>query len=75
MKKSEITNKEIFGAIQEVAEAISVLASDVDARFNQVDGRLDKLEQGQNNIFLRLDRVVYRSELRPAVKEIMASQA
>ncbi|KKP92309.1 MAG: hypothetical protein UR94_C0002G0027 [Parcubacteria group bacterium GW2011_GWA2_36_10] len=75
MKKSEITNKEIFGAIQEVAEAISVLASDVDARFNQVDGRLDKLEQGQNNIFLRLDRVVYRSELRPAVKEIMAEQA
>ena len=75
MKKSEITNKEIFGAIQEVAEAISVLASDVDARFNHVDGRLDKLEQGQNNIFLRLDRVVYRSELRPAVKEIMAEQA
>ncbi len=75
MKKSEITNKEIL-------EAISTFASDVDKRFDQVEGRLDKvegrldkLEQGQHGIFLRLDRVVYRSELRPLVKEIMAEQA
>lgn len=68
MKKSEATN-------QEILEAISTFASDVDKRFNTVDGRLDKLEQGQHNIFLRLDRVVYRSELRPLVKEIMASQS
>jgi len=36
----------------------------VDKRFNKVNGRLDILEQGQEEIKLKLDNVAYRFELK-----------
>lgn len=42
----------------------------MDERFGKIDGRLDILEQGQEDIKLRLDNVVHRFEFKDLVKRI-----
>jgi hypothetical protein len=50
--------------IDDLATLIKTGFDSVDERFDQVEGRLKKLEQGQENIELRLSNVAYRFELR-----------
>ena len=40
------------------------LERSLDKRFKKVDGRLDTLEKGQEDIKMRLDNVAYRFEIR-----------
>ena len=44
MPKKETTIDEVLGAVYHVSEAVQLLATQMDERFNQVDKRFDRLE-------------------------------
>ena len=70
----EPTNRQILSAINqsfgELEKKIDGRFNDVDNHFNKVEERLKGLEQGQEEIKLRLGHVVYTFELQE-LKEIM----
>lgn len=70
MKKREITNKELAKKIDSLTELVDKLAAATKRDFDGVNIRLDKLEQGQEDIKLRLDNVAYRFELHELERRV-----
>jgi hypothetical protein len=70
MKKREITNKELAKKIDSLTELVDKLAAATKRDFDGVNIRLDKLEQGQEDIKLRLDNVAYRFELQELERRV-----
>jgi hypothetical protein len=70
MKKREITNKELAKKIDSLTELVDKLAAATKRGFDGVSIRLDKLEQGQEDIKLRLDNVAYRFELQELERRV-----
>ena len=70
-------DKDIKKEFQNLARMVKKGFDHVDSRFNKVDkkfntinNRLDILEQGQEDIKLRLDNVAYRFELKDLEKRL-----
>jgi len=55
---ARIINKGFDGVTSQMAKK-----ADVDVRFDRIEKRMDTLEQGHEEIKLRLDNVAYRFEL------------
>lgn len=70
MKKREITNKELAKKIDSLTELVDKLAAATKRGFDGVNIRLNKLEQGQEDIKLRLDNVAYRFELQELERRV-----
>jgi len=73
MKKT-ITNEKLARMIEKGFEStdkrIDKRFNDVDKRFDRVENRLDILEQGHEEIKLKLDQVAYRFELDNLEKRV-----
>ncbi len=61
--EQEITNKEIL-------EAMNSFSTNVDKRFDGVENRLKILEEGQDDIKMRLVNVAYRFELQELQQKV-----
>jgi len=69
MKKENITINDLAIMVAKGFEETAKKA-DMDRRFDGVNARLDKLEQGHEEIKLRLDNVAYRFELVELQKRV-----
>ena len=81
MDNHEPTNKEILNSVDnlgktvdDVLTAVNGFSTDVDKRFNGMEGRFEKrfdvIEKGQEEIKLKLDNVAYRFELVELQKRV-----
>lgn len=62
-ERLEFSLKESFNAIEDRFDSMDRRFEAIDLRFDGMDGRLGNLEDGQDQIRLRLDNVAYRFEL------------
>jgi len=62
MNENNKNNEKV--SLEHLARMIAKGFGGVDKRFDKVDERLDTLEQGQEEIKLKLDHVAYRFEVQ-----------
>ena len=74
MSKRPITIEKLAGMIgngfEDVCGRIDNVKKDVNTRLDKMDIRLDNLEQGQEEIKVRLDNVAYRFEVEDLKKRV-----
>lgn len=66
-RNKKITNEDLARMVQ---NGFDEMKGRVDKRFDKVESRLDILEQGQEDIKLKLDNVAYRFELEDLEKRV-----
>ncbi len=66
-RNKKITNEDLARMVQ---NGFDEMKGRVDKRFDKVESRLDVLEQGQEDIKLKLDNVAYRFELEDLEKRV-----
>jgi len=74
MPKKPITNEDLARMIKKGFDdndkRFEKIDEKMDKRFDKVESRLDNLEQGQEEIKLRLDNVAYRFEVEDLKKRV-----
>ena len=70
MAKQNITNEDLAKKIDGLSNNINAHALITKKSFESVDKRLGHLEQGQEDIKLRLDNVAYRFELQELTRRV-----
>ena len=70
MMKKLTTNEDLARMVKRGFDNVDKKFDDVDKRFDDVDKRFHTLEQGQEDIKLRLDNVAYRFELQDLEKRV-----
>jgi len=68
--KKLTTNEDLARMVKRGFDNVDKKFDDVDKRFDDVDKRFHTLEQGQEDIKLRLDNVAYRFELQDLEKRV-----
>ena len=70
MKKQVKTKISLDTLATMVASGFNSVNENMDQRFNKVDIRLNNLEQGQEQIRLRLDNTAYRFDVQDLKKRV-----
>lgn len=70
MPKKQITNEDLARMIKGGFDDHDKRFDKVDSRFDKIDLRLGNLEQGQDEIKVRLDNVAYRFEVEDLQRRV-----